>query len=93
VEAPLRENLAAGIVMLTGWQFYQPLLDPAFDGILAAHYTRGVRIEAARALGEVGDSSAIPALFAALNDSSAVVVHLAEIGLERLGVGMVFFEP
>ena len=24
---------------------YQPLLDPAFDGILAAHYTRGVRIE------------------------------------------------
>lgn len=53
----------------------------------------GVRIEAARALGEVGDSSAIPALFAALNDSSAVVVHLAEIGLERLGVGMVFFEP
>ena len=53
----------------------------------------GVRIEAARALGEVGDGSAIPALFAALNDPSAVVVHLAEIGLERLGVGMVFFEP
>ena len=51
------------------------------------------RIEAARALGEVGDGSAIPALFAALNDPSAVVVHLAEIGLERLGVGMVFFEP
>ena len=51
------------------------------------------RIEAARALGEVGDGSAIPALFAALSDPSAVVVHLAEIGLERLGVGMVFFEP
>jgi len=51
------------------------------------------RIEAARALGEVGDGSAIPALFAALSDTSAVVVHLAEIGLERLGVGMVFFEP
>jgi putative N6-adenine-specific DNA methylase len=27
-EAPLRENLAAGIVMLTGWTFDQPLLDP-----------------------------------------------------------------
>ena len=51
------------------------------------------RIEAARALGEAGDGSAIPALFAALSDPSAVVVHLAEIGLERLGVGMVFFEP
>jgi putative N6-adenine-specific DNA methylase len=27
-EAPLRENLAAGIVMLTGWQPEEPLLDP-----------------------------------------------------------------
>ena len=52
-----------------------------------------VRIEATRALGEVNDPSAIPALFAALNDRSVVVVHLAEVGLERLGVGMVFFEP
>lgn len=27
-EAPLRENLAAGIIMLTGWQPDEPLLDP-----------------------------------------------------------------
>jgi putative N6-adenine-specific DNA methylase len=27
-DAPIRENLAAGIVMLTGWKFDQPLLDP-----------------------------------------------------------------
>jgi hypothetical protein len=27
-DAPLRENLAAGILMLTGWKFDQPLLDP-----------------------------------------------------------------
>lgn len=27
-EAPLRENLAAGIVMLTGWRPEEPLLDP-----------------------------------------------------------------
>jgi putative N6-adenine-specific DNA methylase len=27
-EAPLRENLAAGIIKLTGWQPEQPLLDP-----------------------------------------------------------------
>ena len=31
-EAPLRENLAAGIVMLTGWKFDQPLLDPMCGG-------------------------------------------------------------
>lgn len=28
IEAPLRENLAAGILMLSGWQPGQPLLDP-----------------------------------------------------------------
>jgi len=28
VEAPIKENLAAGILMLTGWQRDEPLLDP-----------------------------------------------------------------
>ena len=28
IEAPLRENLAAGILLLSGWQVGQPLLDP-----------------------------------------------------------------
>ena len=28
IEAPLRENLAAGILQLSGWQPGQPLLDP-----------------------------------------------------------------
>jgi len=28
IEAPLRENLAAGIIKLTGWQVGEPLLDP-----------------------------------------------------------------
>ncbi|MDH4094075.1 MAG: class I SAM-dependent RNA methyltransferase [Betaproteobacteria bacterium] len=45
VEAPLRENLAAGIVMLTGWKFGQPLLDPMCGGatllIEAAAMARG----------------------------------------------------
>ncbi len=31
-EAPLRENLAAGILMLTGWQPGEPLLDPMCGG-------------------------------------------------------------
>ena len=31
-EAPLRENLAAGIVGLTGWQPQEPLLDPMCGG-------------------------------------------------------------
>ena len=45
VEAPLRENLAAGIVMLTGWRFDQPLLDPMCGGatllVEAAALARG----------------------------------------------------
>jgi len=45
VEAPLRENLAAGIVMLSGWKPDQPLLDPMCGGATllceAAAMTRG----------------------------------------------------
>lgn len=52
-----------------------------------------VRIEAARALAQMEDPSAIPPLFAALEDPSPLVVHWAERGLEKLGVGMVFFKP
>jgi putative N6-adenine-specific DNA methylase len=44
-EAPLRENLAAGIVMLTGWQPDEPLLDPMCGGatflVEAAAMARG----------------------------------------------------
>jgi putative N6-adenine-specific DNA methylase len=32
VEAPLKENLAAGIIALTGWQPDEPLLDPMCGG-------------------------------------------------------------
>jgi putative N6-adenine-specific DNA methylase len=31
-DAPLRENLAAGLIMLTGWQPGEPLLDPMCGG-------------------------------------------------------------
>jgi putative N6-adenine-specific DNA methylase len=31
-DAPLRENLAAGLIMLTGWQPEEPLLDPMCGG-------------------------------------------------------------
>jgi putative N6-adenine-specific DNA methylase len=44
-EAPLRENLAAGILMLTGWQPQEPLLDPMCGGatllVEAAAMARG----------------------------------------------------
>lgn len=52
-----------------------------------------VRIEAARALAGMDDPGVISLLFRALDDSSVSVNFWAEHGLERLGVGMVFFNP
>ena len=86
-EDPLLARLASGALAVAGPEAISPLSEAMQS------QASQVRIEAARALGQTGDPDAIPALFAALNDTSAVVVHLAEVGLERLGVGMVFFSP
>ncbi len=54
-EAPLRENLAAGIVRLTGWQPGEPLLDPMCGGatllVEAAAMARGRAPGAKRSFG------------------------------------------
>ncbi len=52
-----------------------------------------VRIEATRALASIDDPSVIAPLFTALDDDSSLVTHWAEEGLQRRGVGMVFFKP
>jgi len=51
------------------------------------------RINALRALAEIGDHSAIPTLMAALEDDSVMLQHWAEEGLERLGLNMVYLKP
>jgi putative N6-adenine-specific DNA methylase len=54
-EAPLRENLAAGIIMLTGWQPGEALLDPMCGGatllVEAAAMARGRAPGARRSFG------------------------------------------
>jgi len=50
------------------------------------------RMEAVRALATIADTRAIPALFEALDEDSAYIEHWAALGLERMGVGMVFFD-
>lgn len=52
-----------------------------------------VRLEAARALALIGDARALPALYEALDDSSALMEYWVDEGLERMGAGMVFFKP
>lgn len=66
-------------------------LTPLTEALRAPQAT--VRSQAARALSMMDDPSIIPPLFAALDDPSPLVVHWAEHGLERLGVGMAFFDP
>jgi len=51
------------------------------------------RIGAVRALARNQDPDAIPALYAALEDASSMVEHWAVDGLERRGLGMVYFPP
>ena len=66
-EAPLRENLAAGIVLLSGWKPEEPLLDPMCGGgtllVEAAAMARGRAPGAKRRFGfeklKVFDSSAL----------------------------------
>jgi len=50
-------------------------------------------VEAVRALAKIGDQRAIPALFEALDDNSALIEYWASEGLEKMGVGMVFYKP
>lgn len=68
---------------------------PAVSQLLEVmqHGQHLARLEAVRALALIGDESAIPALFEALDDSSALVEYWANEGLEKMGVGMVFYRP
>jgi HEAT repeat protein len=51
------------------------------------------RAGAARALSVIQPQEAIPALYAALDDPSAVVTHYAQEALEKMDVGLVLFRP
>ena len=68
---------------------------PAVTALIAALQEGEVlaRAGAARALSFIQPEDAIPALYAALDDPSAVVTYYAEEALERMGVGLVFFRP
>jgi HEAT repeat protein len=83
----LMARLAADALAAMGEQAITPLT----EALRATEST--VRSEAARALSMLDDPSVIPPLFAALDDPSPLVVHWAEQGLTRLGVGMTFFDP
>lgn len=67
----------------------------AVPGLLAVMESgpQSARLEAVRALAYIGDQRSIPTLFEALDEDSALVEYWANEGLERMGVGMVFYKP
>jgi len=51
------------------------------------------KVEAARALATIGDTGSISDLFKLLSSDSAILEHWANEGLEKMGIGMRFFDP
>ncbi len=86
--SPYLARLAADALIQVG----QPAV-PALIRVLDNDVEPAVRINATRALAHIGDPSAIPTLFRALDDPSAMVQYWADEGLERIGVGQVYFQP
>jgi HEAT repeat protein len=86
-EDRLAARLAGDALISIGGPAVQPLIE-----ILEGD-DNSARIEAARALGIIGDTRAIPVLFAAWEDGSALLQHWIEQGFEKMGVGMQFFNP
>jgi len=83
----LTRRLAGDALVAIGTQVVPQLLDAMQN---SEHITR---LEAIRALARIGDERAIPMLFDALDDNSALIEYWASEGLEKMGVGMVFYEP
>jgi len=86
-EDALTRRLAGDALVAIGSPVVPQLLDAMQKG---EHLTR---LEAVRALAKIGDERAITSLFEALDDGSALIEYWASEGLEKMGVGMVFYKP
>ena len=84
---PLLAHLAADALTAVGEPAVLPLLEIMKNG------SRTARLEAVRALGIIGDTRAIPTLYVAMDEDSALLEYWANEGLERMGMGMIYFNP
>jgi HEAT repeat protein len=84
---PLARRLAGEALAAIGGEAVPALLE------VMAHGSQATRLGAVRALATIGDTRAIPALFRALDEDSALMEYWAGQGLEKMGVGMSFFIP
>jgi HEAT repeat protein len=83
----LMAHLACNALIAIGKEAVPALMDAVKNQPHAA------RLEAIRALAHIGDPSSIPTLLAAYEGESAMMEFWADEGLERMGVGMVFYKP
>jgi HEAT repeat protein len=87
VQDPILARLAAAALIAMGREAVPVLLEVAQNG------SHKARLEAIRSLASIGDERAIPTLYAAYREGSAIMEYWANEGLEKLGVGMVLFNP
>jgi len=85
---PLLSGLAGNALVAVGREAVPGLLQTMEIGQPAA------RLQAVKALAAIGDPRAVPALLKAIQDGdTSLVEYWADLGLERMGVGMSFFMP
>ena len=85
------DAITAGLAMTALAKIGKPATESLIE--IAAGGKMGVRIFALRALSEIGDHRAIPVLMKSMSEESAVLQYWAQIGLERLGLDMVYIKP
>lgn len=83
----LTAGLAANALVKIGKAAVPSLIEAAKDG------EQGIRILALRALSELHDHRAIPIMMKCIQEDSAVLGYWAQMGLERLGLDMVYIKP
>ncbi len=86
-EEALTRRLAGDALVAIGNSAVEQLLQLLQGGKPAA------RLEAVRALALIKDERALPALYAALDEPSAMIEYWATQGLENMGVGLVLYWP
>ena len=84
---PLTAGLAANALVKLGGAAVPSLVEAAGEG------TMSVRILALRALSEMRDHRSIPVMMKCIQEESAVLGYWAQLGLERLGLDMVYIKP
>ena len=83
----LTAGLAANALVKLGKPAVESLIEAANEG------QAGARILALRALSEMRDHRAIPVMMKCIQEDSAVLQYWAQLGLERLGLDMVYIKP